>query len=299
MKKVTIVLTLLSLAGIALVLALTIPRPRPKATVTDVDPKKLFRPQLGTAIPSDIAFRDETGAAVTMGKYGKDRPFILVPVYFKCPSLCNEVLIELVKGLRGVAAYSVGKDYDVVVVSFDPREPPALAKAKKQSIVEAYDRPQSEPGWHFLTGEQEQIDRLLDSIGYKVQWDEVKKEYLHASGCVICSPDGTIVRYFPGLDYRPLYLRLAITEASEGTIRMGVIDQVLIPCFRFDATKGQYSAAVLTIVKGAGVITVGLIGVFWLGMWRFGRRPQVPGASVTVPVSVADASVPGDAEGVK
>src|SRR5262245_18270682 len=193
MKKAAILLLFAALAGVAIVLALVIPRPRPKATVTDVDPKKLFRPQLGTPIPPDLTFRDETGAVVTMGQYGKDRPFLIVPVYFKCPSLCNEVLTELVKGLRGVAAYSVGKDYDVVVVSFDPDEPTALSMANKQAIVEAYAGPDSEPCWHFLTGNQDQIDRLLDALGYKVQWDEVRKEYLHASGCVVCSPGGTIV----------------------------------------------------------------------------------------------------------
>jgi len=145
-KKVVLVVILLACVGTALALALTIPRPRPKATVTDVDPRKLFRPQLGTAIPPQLTFRDEEGAEVTMGRFGKDRPYVVVPVYFKCPKLCGEVLIELVKGLRGVAAYDVGRHYDVVVVSFDPSEPPALAKAKKQAVVEEYDRPGSEKG---------------------------------------------------------------------------------------------------------------------------------------------------------
>jgi protein SCO1/2 len=311
MKKAGIILALVICAGLALVIASVIPRPRPKATVTDIDPKKLFRPQLGTSIPAHLTFRDQSGKQVTMGDYGKVRPFLLVPVYFKCPSLCNEVLIELVKGLRGVAAYSVGKDYDVVVVSFDPREPPALANAKKQSALEAYDRPESEGGWHFLTGQQDQIDGLLDSIGYKVQWDESKKEYLHASGVVVCSPKGKIVRYFPGLDYRPLYLRLALTEASEGTIRMGVIDQVLLPCFRFDAEKGQYSAAVLTIVKAGGIAMVALIGVFWLGSWLMPRRtpplspvlggegPGVRGFSVVGQVCNLPASCSAEEAGCK
>ena len=107
MKKIGIVLTVAALAGIALTLALVIPRPRPKATVKDIDPKKLFRPQLGVTIPAHLTFRNETGDVVTMGDFGKDRPFLLVPVYFKCPNLCNEVLIELVKGLRGVAAFLI------------------------------------------------------------------------------------------------------------------------------------------------------------------------------------------------
>jgi len=285
MKKFALAAALLVCVGTAATLALTIPRPRPKATVTDVDPKKLFRPQMGTSIPGELTFRDEEGKRVTMGEYGKDRPFLLVPVYFRCPSLCNEVLIDLVKGLRGVAAYTVGKDYDVVVVSFDAREGPALAKAKKKAAVEAYDRPDSEPGWHFLTGEQGQIDKLLDAIGYKVYWDEERNEFLHASGVVVCSPDGVIVRYFPGLDYRPLYLRLALTEASEGTIRMGVIDQVLLPCFRFDENKGRYSASVLALVRIAGVVTMAAIALFWVGAWLRPRRNRLLLPAVVRPAS--------------
>src|SRR5262245_36208348 len=136
MKKVALLLTLAAFAGAAVLLAQALPAAKPRATVTDIDPKKLFRPRLGADVPADAAFVDEEGRAVRLGDYGKDRPYILVPAYLRCPSLCNEVLNELVKALRGVAGYQLGRDYDVVVVSFDAREKPELAKAKKAAYAE-------------------------------------------------------------------------------------------------------------------------------------------------------------------
>src|SRR5262249_45115607 len=231
-----------------------------------------FRPRLGTAIDVDVAFRDEAGRRVTMGDFGGDRPYILVPAYYRCPSLCNEVLNDLVKAVRGIAAYRVGKDFDVVLVSFDTRDKPELAAAKKASYAEAGELPGDPAGWHFLTGEQPEIDRLLAAVGYTVQWDEKKQEFAHAAGLVVCSPEGTVARYFPGLDYRPLYLRLALAEAGRGKIAPNLMDQVLMPCFAFEATKGQYSAAVLTLVQAGGVLMVAVIGLFWLAAALRGRR---------------------------
>ena len=274
MKKTAFLLTFLGMIGIAAALTYILPRPTPRASVTDINPKKLFRPRLGSAISPDIAFVDETGQRVTMGDYGKDRPFILVPAYYRCPSLCNEVLNDLVKALRMIATYSAGKDYDVVVVSFHPEEKPDLARAKKDAYVESYDRKGSESGWHFLTGDQAQIDRLLDEVGYKVLWDEDKKEYAHAAGIIVCSPEGVVARYFPGLDYRPLYLRMALAEAGTGVITPGIMDQLLMPCFAFDPKKGQYSAAVLFRVKAAGVLTLVALAGTWAGMTWVRRKPN-------------------------
>ena len=273
MKKAAFLLTFLGMVGIAGVLTGIIPRPTPRASVSDIDPKKLFRPRLGSAISPDIAFRDEEGKSVSMGDFGKDRPYILVPAYLRCPSLCNEVLNDLVKALRMIGAYSAGVDYDVVVVSFDPREGAELARAKKAAYVEAYDRKGGEAGWHFLTGDQTQIDRLLGEVGYKVLWDDYKKEYAHASGVIVCSPEGVVARYFPGIDYRPLYLRMALAEAGRGKISPGIMDQVLMPCFAFDPTKGRYSASVLFLMRAAGVLTVGILAGAWVGMTWVRRRP--------------------------
>ena len=272
MRRVALVAMLAAFVGAALLLVRAAPAKRSRSAVTDIDPKKLFRPRLGTEVPADAAFVDEEGRAVRLGDYGKDRPYILVPAYYRCPSLCNEVLNDLVKGLRGIASYQVGRDYDVVVVSFDAREKPDLAKAKKAAYAEEYGRLGSANGWHFLTGEQAEIDRLLEAVGYKVEWDERRQQFLHASGVIVCTPRGSVARYFPGLDYRPLYLRLALTEAGRGTISAGIIDQVLLPCFAFDETKGQYSAAVLTLVRAGGLATLGLVVLFWVMTARSGAR---------------------------
>lgn len=266
-KWLLLIAVLVSPLLLVLAVRAWLPGGAPRNRVTENDLKKLFKPRMGSSLPLDAAFVDETGQTVTLGAYGKDRPFILVPAYLRCPSLCNEVLNELVTGLRGIATATVGKEFDVVVLSFDPREKPDLARAKKQSYVEEYARRGSDPGWHFLTGEQKEIDRVLESVGYRVVWDDDKQQFAHAAGILICTPQGTVARYFPGLDYRPLYLRLALTEAGQGTITPGIIDQVLLPCFVFDSSKGQYSAAVLTLVKGSGVLTVLLVFVFWLVMW--------------------------------
>ncbi len=288
MHKLIVATVLLGLSAAALLAARYLPRGGSSPAVTESELTKLFKPRLGTPLPLDATFRDETGKVVTLGDYGKERPFILVPVYLRCPTLCNEVLNELVKGLRGIATLNVGREFDVVVVSFDAREQPELAAAKKAAYVEEYARRGSESGWHFLTGEQSQIDRLLDAIGYKVVWEEEKRQFAHASGVVVCTPDGVVARYFPGLDYRPLYLRLALAEAGQGTITPGVIDQILLPCFVFDSTKGRYSAAVLTLVKGAGVVTVVSVLLFW-GLMAFRSRstvaphvtPQLPAPALT------------------
>jgi protein SCO1/2 len=284
MRKVVIVLALVSLGGLGLLATRLAPKPSRPATVTEADLRKLFRPRMGAALPLDATFRDETSQSVTLGGYGKDRPIILVPVYLRCPSLCNEVLNELIKGLRGIATLTVGRDYDVVILSFDAREQPALARAKKTAYVEEYARRGSDAGWHFLTGDQAQIDRVLDAIGYQVIWDEKKQQFAHASGIVICTPQGIVARYFPGLDFRPLYLRLALAEAGQGTITPGVIDQVLLPCFVFDSTKGQYSASVLMLVKISGVLTVVALGLFW---WRMAICRRT-GGSLACPVAPMD-----------
>ena len=284
MKKLALLLLIgaFVVAGVVVVRVIPVRQQR----VTDIDPKKLFRPRLGAPVPADAAFVDESGRKVTMGQFGNDRPFILVPAYFRCPTLCNEVLNDLVKCLRGIAGYQLGRDYDVVVVSFDAREKPALAKAKQAAYVEEYGRLGSENGWHFLTGEQADIDRLLQAVGYKVEWDEAKQQFLHASGVIVCTPGGSVARYFPGLDYRPLYVRLALTEAGQGKITAGILDQVLLPCFVFDETKGQYSGAVLRLVRAGGVLA--LLGV--LAFWLVSIRARSVSDGLNGPVAYAPGS---------
>jgi protein SCO1/2 len=290
MKRFAIALVLLLPAGSALALTLLIWTYKVSGGPAAGDPPKLFTPKRGATIPPELTFRDSEGTLVTMGQFGHDRPFILAPVYFKCPRMCSQVLQDLGDVLRGME-YTVGKEFDVVVVSFDPNEPPALAKANKKRMVEEYARPGSESGWHFLTGTKDQIDGLLDAIGYRVEWDEAGGQFMHDAGIVICSPDGVVVDYLQGLNYQPAQLRGALVQASEGKIRRGVMEQVLMPCFRFDPNERGVRRIVLRTTQSAGVATLALIGALLLRAWLLpGRRSSPvgpPGAEATDTPSAA------------
>jgi protein SCO1/2 len=232
--------------------------------------KELFTPRLGDQIPADVHFRDSTGKVVRMGDFGQDKPYILVLAYYKCPMLCTLVLNDLVKGLRGVP-FTAGDEFEVVVVSFDPSEKPDLAASKKAAYVEEYGRPGAARGWHFLTGEQKQIDRLMEAVGFKAVWDEKDKQYIHGRGILVVTPDGVVSRYFMGGWYPPRDLRLALVEASEGKIS-ALMDRVLLMCFRYNPDTGRYSAAVLRAVRALSAVTVAGLGLFWLVSWRRGVR---------------------------
>jgi protein SCO1/2 len=185
------------------------------------------------------------------------------------------VLNDLVKGLHGVAL-DAGKDFDVVVVSFDPRETPALARAKKQTYVEEYARPGADRGWHFLTGDQGNVDRLMEAVGFRAVWDEKGQQFAHARGLLILGRDLSsgrhmVTRYLLGGWYPPRDLRLAITEASEGQVG-NVMDRVLLMCFNYNPVTGTYSVAILRVVQAASVLTVLLLAGFWLLAWRRNRN---------------------------
>ena len=269
----------LGIVGVAAVLTWIIPRPTPRASVTDVNPKKLFRPRLGVAISPDIAFRDETGRRVAMGDFGKDRPFILVPAYYQCPSLCNEVLNDLVKALSMIAAYSAGRDYDVVVVSFHPAEKPALASAKKAAYVEAYDRQGGEAGWHFLTGNASSIAALTEVAGFRYAFNPKTGLYAHDAGLIIATPDGRISKYLPGLDYPAKGLQAALKASSQGTIGRAA-NWIKLLCYDYDPSTGKYSLAIMRTVQTGGIVTVLALALSIVLMNRNTRRRSLTAASI-------------------
>jgi protein SCO1/2 len=237
-----------------------------------------IRPQPGSQVPLDATFLDETGEPVEFGRYCGAKPVVLVLAQFLCPRLCNEVLNDLTKALRGVSPFSAGRDFQIVVVSFDTREKHGLAAAKKRSYVEEYSRPGAEAGWHFLTGDQDAIDRLKDAVGFRTIYDAKNDQFAHDSAVIVLTPGGKVSRYLFGLGYNPRDLRLALVESSEGKVG-SVIDHVLLMCFHYDPATGKYSAAVLSIVRAGGVLTLlGLVG-FWVASARRGRRQLIlPGA---------------------
>lgn len=211
--------------------------------------------RLDESLPLDAVFRDENGDEVKLGAYFGSKPVVLALVYYSCPMLCNQVLNGMTSGLDVLKAFSIGKEFEVVTVSFDPRETPELARQKKETYIKWYKREGAAEGWHFLTGDQPNIDRLTEAAGFHYKWDEKTTQFIHASGIMIATPDGKLARYFYGIEYAPKDLRLGLVEASAGKIGSPV-DQLLLYCYHYDPASGKYGAAVMNIMKLGGAATV-------------------------------------------
>jgi protein SCO1/2 len=222
--------------------------------------------RLNDPLPLDAAFRDEAGRTVNLSDYFGKRPVILALVYFNCPMLCTQVLNGLVSSL-GVVSLSAGSDFDVVVVSFDPRDTPEAAKAKKEAYLTRYKRPGASGGWHFLTGDPKSIAAITKAAGFRYRYDEKLGQFAHASAILVATPGGRIARYFYGIEYAPRDVRLGLVEASAGRIGTPV-DQVLLYCFHYDPSSGRYGAVVMNIVRLAGAATLVVLAIAILIMSR-------------------------------
>jgi len=214
--------------------------------------------RLDAALPLDLPFRDESGAAVRLGDYFGHGPVILTLVYYECPMLCTEVLNGLVKSL-GVLSFTVGKDLTVVTVSFEPHDTPVAAAAKKAAVLTRYGRPEAAAGWHFLVGDEPAITRLAETVGFHYAYDVTNQQYAHATAIMLVTPDGHLSRYLYGVEYSPRDLRLGLVEASANRIGSAV-DQVLLFCFHYDPATGKYGAVVMNLVRLGGVATVLALG---------------------------------------
>jgi protein SCO1/2 len=239
----------------------------------------------GETVPLDLQFCDEDDRVITLRDCVRNKPTILVLAYYRCPNLCTGVLNSLTDAMQRLP-FAVGREYNVVTVSFDPKERPALASLKRTSYLELFNRPVPPDGWHFLTavrGDRKNVAELAKAVGFRYEYDARKKLYHHAGGIMVLSPEGKLSRYFYGIDYNHLDLRLALLEAGDGKIGSPV-DQVLLRCFAFDHATGRYTFAVRRVLQAAGIATVAAIAV---GMWfGFRRRPapvpaEVPPAPAT------------------
>jgi protein SCO1/2 len=210
--------------------------------------------RLDEKLPLDLPFRDEAGRAVTLGDAFGKRPVVLALVYYNCPMLCTQVLNGLV-GALNVMSLEAGRDFDVVAVSFDPRETPAMAAAKKDAYLGRYRHPGSDTGWHFLTGDAASIQALTKAVGFRYRYDEKLEQFAHASAIMVATPDGRLARYFYGIEYAPRDLRLGLVEASAGRIGSPV-DQILLYCFHYDPASGKYGPVVVNIIRLAGLATL-------------------------------------------
>jgi protein SCO1 len=229
-----------------------------------------FDQRLDAQLPFDAAFTDENGKTVRLGDYFGTRPVIVAFVYYECPMLCNQILNGLVSGI-GVLDQTVGSDFDVVAISFDARETPVQAAAKKATYLDRYQRPGTERGWHFLTGDEAAIKRVTDTAGFQFAWDPATQQFAHASGVIVTTPEGKLSRYLFGIEYPPRDLKFALMESSAGKIG-SVVDQVLLYCYHYEPATGSYSLAAMNAVRMGGVVTmVALLGFIAISLRRDGR----------------------------
>jgi len=223
---------------------------------------------LDEQIPTDLNFRDETGKPVRLGDYFGKKPMILNLVYYNCPMLCGEVLAGLESAMR-VMKFDVGKEYDVLTVSFDPRETPEMATKKKAEFLKRYGRAGAADGWHFLTGPQDSIDALTKAAGFQYQYDPKTGQFAHATAIALLTPEGKIAQYYYGVEYAPKDLRLGLIQASQNKIGT-LADQVLLYCYHYDPNTGKYGAVISRVLQLSALATILGLGTLMVVLIRLG-----------------------------
>jgi protein SCO1 len=233
---------------------------------------------LNGQVPADLVFRDENGNAVRLGDYFGTRPIVLSLVYFDCPALCTEVLNGQLHTMQAISL-EMGKDFEAITVSFEPKDTPALAKAKRDVYAGEYGRPGAKQNWHFLTGEAQSINALTKAVGFHYAYDPAIKQYAHAAAIMILTPDGRVDRYFYGVQYPARDFRLGLVDASQGKIGT-LTDQALLFCYQYDPETGKYGMVVMNVVRAGGALTLLVLGLFMFIMFRRDRRhPDVSHAA--------------------
>lgn len=230
--------------------------------------------KLDGQLPFDAVFTDENGNQVKIGDYfGKGRPVVLALVYYSCPMLCTEVLNGVAGAAKGIPNLDIGKDFDVLAISFDAREngKPGLAKNKKDSYVARYGRDGSETGWHFLTGEQSEIDKVTKAVGFNYYYDEQTDQFAHAGAIMVLTPEGHISRYLYGVEYAPKDVKFALMESSQNKIG-SLAEQLYLYCYHYNPATGTYGFKVLMVIRIVGVVTVLAIIAMWLYFWRSNKK---------------------------
>lgn len=231
-----------------------------------------FDQNLDQKLPLDATFRDEEGRTVTLGSFYGKRPVLLAFIYYECPMLCTQVLNAMTATISTMSL-EAGKDFELVLVGIDPRETPAQAAAKKAEYLRRYKREGAEAGWHFLTGDEAQIQRTAKAAGFRYAWDEQTQQYAHPTGIIVTTTDGRLARYLFGIEYGPRDLNLSLVEASEGKVGT-FADQLLLFCYHYDPMTGRYGIYVMRTLRVAAVATVLLIGTFIVVMVRREKSQQ-------------------------
>ena len=234
--------------------------------------------KLNGQLPLDLVFRNEKGETVKLRDYFGKKPVMLSLVYYQCPMLCNQVLNGMVTAFK-VMAFTPGDEFDVVTISFDPRETPELAAAKKKTYVEylpAAKRERANAGWHFLTADEKTIERITDAIGFRYHFDESTNQFAHASGVYVATSGGKLARYFYGIEYAPRDLRLGLIETADNKIGSPV-DQLLLFCYHYDPATGKYGGIVMRMMQVGGIVTlIAMVGLFLVLRRRTASRVDLP-----------------------
>jgi protein SCO1/2 len=248
----------------------------PPASVRPPGLKKVgIQQNLNQLLPLDLMFTDDLGRSVRLGDYFGRKPVILNLVYYNCPMLCGEVLSGLEHSLR-MMKLDVGKDFEVITVSFDPKETPEMAAKKKAEFLKRYNRVGADQSWHFLVGQPGPIDALTRAVGFQYQYDPKTQQFAHATAILIVTPEGKIAQYYYGVEYPPKDLRLGLVEAAQGRIG-NVVDQLLLYCYHYDPEQGKYSATILRVLRLAGLATMLSLGTLIFVMIRRGPIHDAPG----------------------
>ena len=223
--------------------------------------------RIGQQLPLDLTFRNEVGRDVKLGDFFNGKPVVMALAYYECPMLCTQVLNGMTAALKTLS-FDAGKDFEVVVVSIDPKDNFRLAANKKAAYVEHYGRPQTAAGWHFLTGDESSIKPLAEALGFRYAYDANIKQYAHGAAMYVATPKGIVSRYLLGIDFAPRDLRLALVEASNNVLG-SVVDQVLLLCYHYDPSTGKYGAATLNAVRIGFVATVtGFLAFLFVSLKR-------------------------------
>ena len=229
--------------------------------------------KLGDQLPLDLHFVDSEGNTVHLRDFFGEKPIVLSLVYFDCPMLCTQVINSLLRAMN-VLSFGAGTEFDVLTISIDPGETPELAKAKKIEYLKNYRGREGSTGWHFLTGDQQQIDELAAAVGFRYEYDEPTDQYIHASGIMVLTPEGKLARYFYGIDYPPRDLRWGLVEAADGAIG-NPIDQLLLLCYSYDPMTGKYGVYIRNSLRIGGLATILALGSFIMVMLRRERRGEL------------------------
>jgi protein SCO1/2 len=253
---------------------------QPEGPPSDLKPEQLvevtFKQRLDEQLPLDETFTDEYGRTVRLGQYfNKQRPVILAFVYYTCPMLCTQVMRGISSSLKALP-FTAGIEFDVLLISFDPRDTPADALKKKQEHLAQWRAENSSGGWHLLTGQEPAIERVTKAAGFTYKFDPVSGQFAHVSGVLVATPQGTLSRYFYGVEYSPKELRMAIVDSGEGKVG-SLVDELMLFCFHYDPETGRYGATVMNLVRLGGVLTVGAMVTFFVMMRRRDMRTSMEG----------------------